>query len=150
MVMEKKFYINNLKQLDELAGKIVDNIKYPSVFLLSGDLGSGKTAFTKALAKHLGVNKHVTSPTFLIHKSYDFNGKTLHHYDLYRLFEYEQLREIGFEEKNGQYILVIEWPEQINDLEAKIKKMKNIKSIIKINFYHTDYKNKRKLIIKYE
>lgn len=147
MVMDKTIYIKNIEELDKLAKKFADNIKYPSVFLLTGDLGTGKTAFTKLIAKNLGIKEHITSPTFLIHKSYNFDDKIFHHYDIYRLSKYEDLREIGFEEKKGRYVLVIEWPEKIKKLENIIKNNKNIKNIIKINFYHTHNENKRKIII---
>lgn len=145
--MEKTILIKDIRQLDKIAKSLTKNIQYPSVFLLSGELGSGKTTFVKVFAKKLGINKHITSPTFLIHKSYGFNGKILRHYDLYRLSKYNQLQEIGFEEQIGKYIMFIEWPEKIKDLAQKIKKDKNIKKIIKINFYHTNNRNYRKLII---
>lgn len=145
--MQKTIIIKNLNKLEEIAVEYAKDIQYPSVFLISGDLGSGKTAFTKAFAKALGVEKHVTSPTFLLHKSYDFKKNTLHHYDLYRLSKYEDLQEIGFEERIGKYIMIIEWPEKIKSLKNILKKDKNIKKIVEMHFYHTKNKNTRKVII---
>lgn len=147
MAMQKTIIAKNLDELEDIARKIAKNIQYPSVLLLSGDLGSGKTAFTKAFAKSLGIKKHITSPTFLIHKSYNYDNHVLHHYDLYRLSKYEELEEIGFDERFGKYIMIIEWPEKIKNLEKKISQDKNINQIIKINFYHTDNKNQRKMTI---
>lgn len=145
---EKTIYINSLGDLEKLAQKMAKDIQYPSVFLLSGDLGTGKTTFTKMLAKILGIKSHITSPTFLIAKTYVLNNKKyFNHLDLYRLSSFAELTEIGFEEMISDGITIIEWPEKINQIRANIKILnKNIK-IIKINFYHTDKENQRKIVI---
>ncbi len=145
--MQRTVTTKNILELETLAQDIAETIQYPSVFLLSGDLGSGKTAFTKALAKALGIKKHVSSPTFLIHKRYTFDTNTFHHYDLYRLSKFEELQEIGFEEALGEHIIVIEWPEKIKNLSKIITNNKNFKKITKINFYHTNNQNQRKIVI---
>jgi tRNA threonylcarbamoyladenosine biosynthesis protein TsaE len=83
------------------------------VFLLSGDLGSGKTALTQSLYKQLGVSESITSPTFSLVNEYRLpSGELVYHMDLYRLEKQEDLVQIGFEEylDSGQLCL-IEWPE---------------------------------------
>lgn len=89
---------------------------------LSGDLGAGKTAFTKAFCRRLKVNETVTSPTFALVNEYSYRDESnrerlVHHLDLYRLKNMEEAYGIGIEEYlyNDDYCL-IEWPEIIEDL----------------------------------
>lgn len=81
------------------------------VITLNGDLGAGKTTFTKGLAKGLGIKRNVNSPTFTIIKEY--TGRLpLHHMDLYRLDHGEE--DLGLEEYfEGQGVTVIEWADRI-------------------------------------
>ena len=87
-----------------------------TVVTLSGDLGAGKTAFVKGVAKALGVEEHVTSPTFVIMKIYPLQGifKKLVHIDAYRLKGEHHLKVLGWEEllKDPQNLICVEWPEQ--------------------------------------
>jgi tRNA threonylcarbamoyladenosine biosynthesis protein TsaE len=89
-----------------------------SVVALSGDLGVGKTAFTQAVAKHLGIKEKVTSPTFVIMKKYSINlenYKFLFHFDAYRLKNEKELFYLKWEEiiNNQEHIVFIEWPENV-------------------------------------
>ena len=92
-----------------------------SVLALQGDLGAGKTALTKAIACVLGIEKLVTSPTFVIMKSYTVpvsqKFTMLTHIDAYRIESDDELRVLGFEEllKDSKRLMVIEWPERIKD-----------------------------------
>jgi tRNA threonylcarbamoyladenosine biosynthesis protein TsaE len=88
-----------------------------TVVALSGDLGAGKTAFVKGVARALGLKEHVTSPTFVIMKIYDLEKavfKRLVHIDAYRLKGEHHLKVLGWEElcANPQNLIMIEWPEQ--------------------------------------
>lgn len=75
-----------------------------------GDLGGGKTTFTKALGKALGVEKTITSPTFNIHREYDFADGRLEHFDLYRLGDDEiVLNELEDCMQDPGTIVVVEW-----------------------------------------
>jgi len=89
----------------------------PSVRLLglSGDLGSGKTAFVKGLANFLGVERNITSPTFVIQKIYQGDDCKLVHIDAYRLSSLTDLEAIGFNEfvADQNNLVVVEWPEQV-------------------------------------
>lgn len=88
---------------------------------LSGNLGAGKTAFTKCVAKELGIDEDVTSPTFVIMKIYSiglsksFPWKKLIHIDAYRLERGEELTVLGFEQlaKDADNLILIEWPENV-------------------------------------
>lgn len=85
------------------------------VLALNGDLGSGKTTFTQALARSLGVKEKIKSPTFVLMKAYQAKGLRFFHIDTYRLKDEEDLKVLGFEEiiKNQDNIVVIEWADKI-------------------------------------
>lgn len=84
------------------------------VITLDGDLGAGKTTWTKAFGKALGVTSTINSPTFTILKSYtQDNGQPLHHIDAYRLEGASQ--DLGFEDCFDEGITVVEWSEFIQD-----------------------------------
>lgn len=116
----------SLEETENLALRFVEFIKqHPTfnVYGFSGDLGSGKTAFTKCVAKILGVTEHVTSPTFVIQKKYlipsiDFPFKTLIHIDSYRLEHGKELENLGFKQEleNTDNLIFIEWPEKVGDV----------------------------------
>jgi len=80
------------------------------VVALHGELGAGKTVFVKGLAKGLGIDSPVVSPTFTIVNEYE-GAPPLYHFDLYRLSRAEELLDIGFEEYASGGVCVIEWPE---------------------------------------
>lgn len=87
---------------------------------LSGDLGAGKTAFTQAVARSLGVTDSVTSPTFVLAKSYDLSGKEfskLVHIDAYRLTEGKDLKALDFTHalQDPKTLVMLEWPEMVQD-----------------------------------
>lgn len=105
----KQIKVTSLKETRELAQKIASLLTTPSLLTLSGDLGAGKTTFTKGLAIGLGVEDTVTSPTFTILKSYEGDNVTLHHMDAYRLEGIVQ--DLGFEEEiyDENAVCVIEW-----------------------------------------
>ncbi|SDO15626.1 tRNA (adenosine(37)-N6)-threonylcarbamoyltransferase complex ATPase subunit type 1 TsaE [Alkalicoccus daliensis] len=101
------------EETESLAAKLGAILQQGDVITLSGDLGAGKTTFTKALAKALGVKKNVNSPTFTIMKEYQ-GDLPFYHMDAYRLED--SMEEMGLEEYiEGDGVLVIEWPEMIED-----------------------------------
>ncbi len=125
--------------------KTFKNKARATVVYLQGDLGSGKTTFTKNLCKHLDLNIDITSPTFTILKKYDFDVlgfKNLIHIDAYRLNSYQDLLKIKFDDylKNKDNLIFIEWPEIIKD--------NNIKVDLVVKFKHVENnENERKIII---
>lgn len=99
------------------------------VIELVGDVGVGKTTFVRGLAKWLGVKEPVSSPSFTISKSYACpGGRTLVHYDFYRLQEPGLMSEDLFENlKNENNIVVIEWSDSVKDILPKKHTIINIK-----------------------
>ena len=86
------------------------------VLVLTGDLGAGKTQFTKGIARGMGISADVTSPTFTIEMVYEGGMMPLYHFDLYRLNDSGQLDDIGlFDAMESDGPTVIEWGEQFAD-----------------------------------
>ena len=87
------------------------------VYTLEGDLGVGKTVFTKGMARGLGIEEPVTSPTFTILQEYESGRMPLYHFDVYRIGDPEEMDEIGYEDYfYGQGICLIEWAGLIEEL----------------------------------
>ena len=117
---------HSLEETAELAKHFVDFVSQNpihSVFGFSGDLGSGKTAFTQCVARELGITGHITSPTFVIQKKYPidrdgFPFKTLIHIDAYRLENGKELLTLDFkhEFEDSSNLILIEWPEKVADV----------------------------------
>lgn len=94
-----------------LSEKIAAYLRPRDVLTLSGDLGAGKTVFTKGLARGLGISEVVSSPTFTIVKEYTSGRVPLYHMDVYRISDEE---DIGLEDYfNQEGITVVEWAENI-------------------------------------
>ena len=97
--------------------ELAKSISAPSVIELVGDVGTGKTTITKGIAKGLGVEDEVTSPSFMISKQYAFDGGKLVHYDFYRLAEPGIMSEDLLENINDEKtITVVEWADSVADL----------------------------------
>lgn len=109
--MKKKIISNSVHETLLIAEKLGNNIKEKSLITLRGDLGAGKTVFTKGIASGLGIKQDITSPTFSLMEIYE--GKpNLYHFDLYRIESINELVHLGFEEYWGiKGVSVIEWPE---------------------------------------
>lgn len=88
------------------------------VICLQGDLGAGKTHFTKGLARHFGVRpEHVSSPTYALVQEYMGSEVTIYHIDAYRLNSIHEALGIGLDEiLDGNAIYIVEWPERISRL----------------------------------
>ncbi len=88
------------------------------IVLVSGELGSGKTVFTKGIAEGLGLDKHdILSPTFVIIREYEQARLPFYHFDLYRLNSPGDIEALGYEEYFfGQGVSVVEWPERLKFL----------------------------------
>jgi tRNA threonylcarbamoyladenosine biosynthesis protein TsaE len=124
-----------LAEIFKKAGKTKGSL----VVALSGDLGAGKTAFTQAAAKHLGVKDKIKSPTFVIFKKYTLPSPSLRregkipfkfffHLDAYRLKNEKELLHLGWEEivGNKEHIVFIEWPENVKKIIPKDARHINI------------------------
>ena len=87
------------------------------ILALSGDLGVGKTVFTKGFAAGLGITDPVSSPTFTILQIYEGGRLPLYHFDVYRIEDPEEMEEVGLDEYLfGQGVCLIEWAEKIAEI----------------------------------
>ncbi len=101
----------------ELGRRLGLNASSGQLFTLVGDLGVGKTVFTKGLAAGLGIKEPVSSPTFTIVQVYDEGRLPLYHFDVYRIGDICEMDEIGYEDYiYGQGVSLIEWADQIQEI----------------------------------
>ena len=113
--MSEIFHSDSPEATSALAMNLARTLALPAVIALHGDLGAGKTLFTQALARALGVNQPVTSPTFTLINEYDLpDGGKLYHVDCYRLHDpVPEAIALGLEELFDTGIVVIEWADRI-------------------------------------
>lgn len=105
------------KDTFEFGRMLGEKLEKGTIICLSGDLGTGKTVFTKGLAKGLGITEPVVSPTFTIVQEYKEGRIPLYHFDTYRIEDYEEMYEVGLDDYLfGDGICVIEWAENIKEL----------------------------------
>ncbi len=116
-----KKYKYSLKNIDLVSNLIVDYTKNYKLFLLDGDLGSGKTTLIKNVLRNIGILENITSPTFSIVNKYIQDNLEVYHFDLYRVKNEDELYTIGFQEylESGK-LCFIEWPQiAINNIDQK-------------------------------
>ena len=114
------FKSSSVNETIKLAGQFASNLKPGDIVFLKGDLGAGKTVFTKGMAKAFGVSdKKVVSPTFVLMNLYE--GKLpIYHFDLYRLENPEEHKTLQLDEYlYGDGVSVIEWPERLGTFAPK-------------------------------
>ena len=122
-----------------LARSLASALQSPCVIALYGDLGAGKTLFSQALARTLGITEPVTSPTFTLINEYDLpQGGKLFHSDVYRLNSADEAIHLGLEELFDEGIVIIEWAERIADMLPEER--------IDVHFEHVD-ENQRRLTV---
>lgn len=105
-----EFISHSPEETEKFAYDLARRITPPRVICLTGDLGAGKTAFTRGFARYFGIEKGVSSPTFIIMHRYA-GSEIINHYDLYRIADFDELLDIGFEEQIESGISIIEWPD---------------------------------------
>jgi tRNA threonylcarbamoyladenosine biosynthesis protein TsaE len=131
--MQKTFTTKSDTETIALGSKLGAMLCGGEFIALTGDLGGGKTQFTKGIAKALGITETVVSPTFTIERVY---GK-MHHFDLYRISDDKEIAaEIIELASDGKSIIVVEWPENISGILPK--------DFLSINFMYIS-ENVRKL-----
>ncbi len=132
-------FTTDLKTSRALATKLALAISPPQLIELVGDLGGGKTTFTKSLGGALGVTKTITSPTFNIHRGYDFDGGRLEHFDLYRLGDDEiVLNELEDCMSDPRSVVVVEWAQNFSHVISQDR--------LVISFHYVD-ENTRDLML---
>jgi tRNA threonylcarbamoyladenosine biosynthesis protein TsaE len=106
------YQTHSVAETEALAQRLAQRLQGGEVIAFSGDLGAGKTAFTRGLARGLGITERVTSPTFTIVNEYEGGRLPLFHFDLYRLGSSDDLYDIGWEDylaRGG--VCAVEWSE---------------------------------------
>ncbi|MDY3015242.1 MAG: tRNA (adenosine(37)-N6)-threonylcarbamoyltransferase complex ATPase subunit type 1 TsaE [Evtepia sp.] len=109
-------YSESEQDTERLGEDLVKQLAPGSVVAFTGDLGAGKTAFVRGMARGLGITQRVTSPTFTIVNEYEGGALPLFHFDMYRLYSSDDLFDIGWEDflRRGG-ICAVEWSENIED-----------------------------------
>lgn len=108
---------NGENETFELGVRIGEEAKPGDVFTLIGDLGVGKTVFTQGVAKGLGIDDNICSPTFTIVQVYDEGRLPFYHFDVYRIGDVSEMDEIGYEEYvYGDGVSMIEWANLIEEI----------------------------------
>ena len=131
----------NLSQIDTISKKILSNLSSTDCIFLFGELGSGKTTFTRSLINGLQeknkINKtEVLSPTFNLLYEYEIKSLKVMHYDLYRLKAIKEVDQLGIFENSENALTIVEWPEKIK---------KNVENRLEITFYYETDEESRKL-----
>ncbi len=110
-----EFISQNDNATEEIAAKFSENLKGGEVIAFRGDLGAGKTCFTRGLARGLGFGDTVNSPTFALVNEYLGGRLNLYHFDMYRVENWEDLYSTGFfEYLDMGGVVAVEWSENID------------------------------------
>lgn len=113
----KQIIIKNEDETKAFGEKLASRLKKGDILALVGDLGTGKTALTKYIAKGLGIKSEITSPTFTIVREYKEGRLPLYHFDVYRTGSVEEMYDLGYEEYfYGDGVCVIEWADMISEI----------------------------------
>ena len=136
--------IKSLEHLKFLSIEVGKKVSRSDCLLLSGEIGVGKTTFSRYLINFLqkeeGVKStEVLSPTFNLLYEYELKKLQIMHYDLYRLKDEREVEQLGIFKESNQTVKIIEWPELVKD---------NIIDKLELNFSHTEKENERNLEIK--
>ena len=111
-----EFITHSPEETEKIGAKLAEQLTPGAVIAYRGDLGAGKTAFTRGLARGLGCTEQVTSPTYTIVNEYLSGRMPLFHFDMYRLHSADDLFDIGWDdylERGG--VCAVEWSENVAD-----------------------------------
>jgi len=147
------FITNTVEETIELGKKIGRSLKPCDIVCIDGDLGSGKTHLTKGIALGLGIDEHITSPTFNIVNEYEGRIK-LYHFDVYRVNDPDEIAAIGFDEYIfSNAVSVIEWSDYIKELipdehiQINISNESETRRSINIQFFGKRYDNIKEVLL---
>ena len=133
--------VKSLDHLSSLAKKVADRIVESDCIFLKGEIGVGKTTFTRYLINHLQEKEkinltEVLSPTFNLLYEYHFNNFKIMHYDLYRINDEKELNDLGLFNDNSTVIKIIEWPDLVQT---------PLKNKLEVHLDYTADENERKI-----
>ncbi|WP_250277739.1 tRNA (adenosine(37)-N6)-threonylcarbamoyltransferase complex ATPase subunit type 1 TsaE [[Clostridium] colinum] len=112
-----KIEVFSEKETKNIAYNMAKEAKQGDIYCLCGDLGTGKTQFSKGFSKGLLIDEDITSPTFTIVNEYSQGRLPFYHFDVYRINDIEELYDIGYEEYFfGKGVCLVEWAELIKDI----------------------------------
>ena len=110
-----EFFSTSEQETEELGRRLAETLKGGAVVAMYGDLGAGKTAFVRGMARGMGLDCRVSSPTFTIVNEY-LGERELIHFDMYRLSGADELFDIGWEDYlNRGAVCAVEWSEKVED-----------------------------------
>jgi len=136
--------IKSLEHLQLISKKIADVITEKDCIFLVGEIGAGKTTFTRSLINHLqkkeGVREtEVLSPTFNLLYEYEFKKFKVMHYDLYRIKNNKELDQLGIFNENMDSVKIIEWPQLVET---------NVIDRLELHLSYSSHENERNLTLK--
>ena len=109
--------VYSAEQTKHLGKEMGENARKGDIYCLRGELGAGKTVFTKGFAEGLGIKEHITSPTFTIVNEYTDGILPFYHFDVYRIGSPDEMYDIGCDEYFfGDGVCLIEWAELIEEI----------------------------------
>mgnify|MGYP004704282779 CR=1 FL=1 len=112
-----EFIVDSVNKTMHIGRQLGSLVNKGDILCLTGDLGTGKTHISKGIAEGLGIDEHITSPTFNIVNEYHSGRLTLYHFDVYRIGCSEEMYDIGFDEYiDSQGVCIIEWANIIEDI----------------------------------
>ena len=108
-----QFITNSEQETKVLGAALARQLRKGDLILLYGEMGAGKSAFTRGIAQGIGISDSITSPTFTILQVYTGGMLPLYHFDWYRIADASELYEMGMDEYlQGEGIAIVEWPQQ--------------------------------------
>ena len=126
---------NSEQETFEIGKMLGEKAEMGMIFALEGDLGVGKTAFSKGFAEGLGITEVVNSPTFTIVQVYDSGRMPLYHFDVYRIGDISEMDEVGYEDCfYGEGVTLIEWSNMIGEILPDHVKTVTIEKNLKKGF----------------
>ncbi len=133
--MSKIFSTNSIEETEQLGCKLSHILNGNEIIAMYGDLGAGKTAFTRGLVAGFEIDAEVSSPTYSLVNEYIGQFFNVYHFDMYRISSWDDLESIGFFDYINNGVLVIEWSENIEGALPQ--------DIITITIRKTDLENQR-------
>lgn len=135
-----EFISNCVSETEKIAEMLGQVVPANTVIAMFGDLGAGKTAFTRGFARGMGIDCDVSSPTFALVNEYHGNGKSLYHFDMYRISGWDDLYSTGyFDYLDAGACLIIEWSENIEAILPD--------DCIRVSINKTENFTERKIVI---